>query len=117
MTNKSFFTDLPDFDSPNLEDEMEAILISDAQLFKKLELLLETFSWSEKMAIGQVAYWLIDRSHTQLVKLTPQRGEFSVPVKQAIEFVEQLSPQALAELAIEILQEDFEICEVENEQN
>jgi hypothetical protein len=115
MTNSLFFRNLPDFDSLDLEEEMEAIITSDDQVFKRLELLLDTFNWHEKMAIGQVAYSLIDTSHKQLAKVVPAHDEYDAPVKQAIEFVQLLSPEALAELASDILQVDFEIREVSDE--
>jgi hypothetical protein len=117
MANTKFFPDLPEFDDSNLEAEIEAILVSDALVLKKLSPLLQEFEWNEKMAVGQVAYSLIDRSPRQLIKLLPQYGEFDAPVKQAIEFVERLSPQALAELAADILQEDFEIREIREVEN
>ncbi len=115
MTNTAFFQGLPDFDSPTLEEEMETIASSDRENLLKLCLLLEEFNWHEKMAIGLTAYHSINASH-QLIKIAPAHGEFSVPMKQAIEFVQKLSPQALAELAGDILEEDFEgEIEVEDE--
>ncbi len=108
MTNTSFFQGLPDFNSPTLEEEMEATLTSDRENLAQLSLLLDEFNWHEKMAIGQIAYHSIDTSHIQLLKLTPTHGELDIPVKQALEFVNKLSPQALAELVTDILQEDFE---------
>lgn len=108
MTSAIFFQGLPDFDSPTLEEEMEAILTSDRENLAKLSLLLNEFNWHEKMAIGLIAYHSIDTGHTQLLKLVPTHGELSVPVKQAVELVEKLSPQALAELASDILEEDSE---------
>jgi hypothetical protein len=100
---------LPDFDSPTLEEEMAEILKSDRKQLMQLCLLIETFNWHEKMAVGLAAYHQIDPTHTQLFKLTPAHGELSIPLKQAIEFVQKLSPQALAELAVDILLEDFEL--------
>lgn len=68
------------------------------------------------MAIGQTAYFFIDSTHRQLLKLVPIHGELDVPVQQAMQLLEKLSPQALAELAADILEEDFE-GEVEVESN
>ncbi len=70
------------------------------------------------MAIGLIAYHSIDTTHRQLIKISPAHGEFDIPIKQALEFVAQLSPQALAELAANILEEDFEgEIEVENNES
>lgn len=116
MTNTKFFSGLPDFDSPNLEEEIEAIADSDKQNLLDLWVLLNQFNWHEKMAIGLVAFYSIDSTHRQLIKLSPAHGDFSSPIKQALEFVAKLSPQALAELVNEILEEDFEgEIDVENE--
>ena len=116
MPNTTFMKGLPDFDSPTIEEEIEAIADSDKDNLAKLSLLLGTFNWHEKMAIGLIAYHAIDVTHRQLITITPAHGVFSVPVKQAIEFISKLSPQALAELAGDILEEDFEgEVEVENE--
>ncbi|TAG93119.1 MAG: hypothetical protein EAZ18_13040 [Oscillatoriales cyanobacterium] len=103
---------LPDLDSPTLEEEMAEILKSDREQLMQLCLLIESFNWHEKMAVGLAAYHQIDPTHTQLFRLTPAHGELSVPLNQAIEFVQKLSPQALAELAADILLEDFELQEL-----
>lgn len=87
---------------------MEAIAVSDAENLAKISLLMDGFNWHEKMAIGQTAYFLIDSSHHQLLKLSVAHGELREPVFQAIQLVEKLSPQSLAELATDILEEDFE---------
>lgn len=104
--------EMPDFDSPTLEEEMAEILKSDREQLMRLCLLIESFNWQEKMAVGLFAYHQIDPTHTQIFRLIPAHGELSVPLKQAIEFVEKLSPQALAELAANILSEDFELQEL-----
>jgi len=101
MTNTTFFKGLPPFDDSETAD-------SDRSNLLKLALLLEEFNWHEKMAIGIFAYYLIDTSHRQLINLSSAHGEFSAPLKQALEFVKKLSPQSLAELASDILQEPFE---------
>jgi hypothetical protein len=119
MTNFSFvpheFFNPEDFNSLPLEEDMEAILISDAKCLKQLQPILETLSWRERIAVGLTAYWTIDRDN-QLIKLVPQR-ELSEQIKQAIEIVENLSPEALAGLATDILSEDFEIRDLDDERN
>jgi hypothetical protein len=114
MTNTAFFKGLPDFDSPT---STETVADSDRSNLLKLALLLEEFNWHEKMAIGLIAYHSIDGTHRNLVKIAPGHGEYSVPVQQALEFIKRLSPQALAELAADILEEDFKgEIEVKNEE-
>jgi len=99
MTNTKFFKGLPEF------DDSEPIADSDRKNLLKLSLLLQTFDWHEKMAIGVIAYHRIDATHRQLIKLSPAHGEFSMPIEQALELVQKLSSQALAELAADILEE------------
>ncbi|MEG4294553.1 hypothetical protein Q5692_37825 [Microcoleus sp. C2C3] len=108
MANTTFFEGLPNFDSPTLEDEIQAIVDSDRETLANLSVLMENFDWHQKIAIGQTAYFFIDSSHHQLLKLVPIHGKLSEPVHQAMRLVEKLSPQALAELASDILEEDFE---------
>lgn len=103
------FDRLPNLDSPTLDQELVAILCLDRVLLLDLDPLIESFTWPERMAIGLVAYHEIDPTHTQLIKLAPAHGEFSRALKEAIELVKKLSPQALAELAVDILSEDFEL--------
>ena len=104
MTNTKFFKGLPEFD----DSESISIIDSDRNNLLQLSLLLQEFNWHEKMAIGLIAYHQIDATHRLLIKLSPAHGEFSAPIKQALDFVQKLSPQALAELAEDILQEHFE---------
>ena len=112
MTNTSFFKGLPDFDS---KTSTEAVVDSDRNNLVKLELLLETFNWHEKMAIAVYACHSIDSTHN-LVTIMPAHGVFCVSIKQALEFVTQLSSSALAKLVTNILEEPFEgEIEVENE--
>lgn len=116
MPNTTFIKGLPDFDSPTLEQDIEKIADSDREIRAKLDDLLGNFNWHEKMAIGQVAYFFIDNTHRKLLKLGAAHGKLSEPVQEAMILVEGLSPQSLAELATDILEEDFEgEIEVENE--
>lgn len=116
MPNTTFLKGLPDFDSPDLEQDIQRIAVSDQESLAQISTLLENFNWHEKMAVGQTAYFFIDNTHHKLLKLVPIHGELSEPVLEAMRLVEGLSPQALAELAEDILQEDFEgEIEVEDE--
>lgn len=119
MTNFSFvpyeFLNPEDFNSLPLEEDMEAILISDAKCLKQLQPILKTLSWRERIAVGLTAYWTICGDNS-LLKLVPQH-ELNEQTKQAIELVENLSPEGLAELATDILAENFEIRDLDNERN
>lgn len=108
MTNTTILPGLPDFDSPTLGEDIQKIAASDREIRAKLDDLLDNFNWHEKMAIGQAAYFFIDTTHHNLLKLTPAHGELSKPIQEAMQLVENLSPQSLAELAAEILEEDME---------
>lgn len=114
MTNKTLLPGLPDFDSPTLEEEMEAIAAKDKEIRAELLPFLDQLSWIEKMALGQTAYWFIAISaEHSLLKLIPAYGDgsFSQPLQKAMQLVENLSPQSLAELATEILEQDLEPIE------
>lgn len=111
MEHLDTFDRLPNLDSPTLDEEMATILVRDRVLLLDLYPLIESFTWSEKMAIGLAAYSSIDTSDGRPFKLTVAQGEISGSLQQAYELVKQLSPQALAELAAWILEEDFEISE------
>jgi hypothetical protein len=119
MTNYSFvpyeFFSSEDFNSLPLEEDMEAILISDAKCLKQLQPILKALNWQEKMAVGLTAYWTICGNNS-LLKLVPQH-ELNEQTKQAIEIVENLSPEALAGLSSDILAEDFEIQDTATENN
>jgi len=108
MTNTKLIPGLPDFDSPSLEQDIKRIADADREIQGQISTLLERFNWHEKIAVGQTAYFFIDNSHHKLLKLAPVHGDLSEPVLKAMQLVEGLSPQALAELAEDILQEDFE---------
>jgi hypothetical protein len=71
MTNISFFKGLPDFDSLTAEEQGGAIAYSDRENLAKLLLLLNKFSWHEKMAIGLIAFHAIDATPHQLIQISP----------------------------------------------
>jgi hypothetical protein len=107
-----FLKGLPDFDSPTLEEEIEAIAAKDKEILTQLSPLLETLNWNEKIALGQTAYFFIAISAKDpLLKLIPTRGDnsFSKPLHEAMKLLEGLSLEKLAELACNILKEDIEL--------
>jgi len=115
MTNKTLLPGLPNFDSLNPKQNTERVADSDRESLAKISTLLENFNWHEKMAIAVYACHSIDSTHN-LVTIMPAHGVFCVSIKQALEFVTQLSSSALAKLVTNILEEPFEgEIEVENE--
>ena len=103
------YDQLPNINAEDLENQMESILIADAKVGRQLRTLLEDMAWEEKMAVGLHAYWLTDKSHKQLCEVTPRHGEFSVEIQAALVLIGKLSPQSLAEVASEILIEDWDL--------
>lgn len=103
----------PPYDSPNsnddLEEQMDRISKSDADLQQQLALLMYPMGHSEKMALGLNAYFLIDESPTALCELKPKHGDYSPEVLRGIFLIQQLSPQAKAEFAADLLMEDWEL--------
>jgi hypothetical protein len=103
------YIEMPNIDDDDLENQMEAILQSDAKIQQQLALLMRDLSGTEKMALGLNAYFLIDQSSTQLCDLKPKHGEYSAELQSGIFLVQQLSPQAKAEFAANILMDDWEM--------
>jgi len=93
----------------DVDDELVQIIVRDRSTLGQLFLKLEKLNWSEKMAVGLTAYHRIDQTSAQLIEIKPRYGEFDAPVAEAMELLNALSPSALAELAKDILQDDFEI--------
>lgn len=100
---------IPDIDDDDLENQMEAILQSDAKIQQQLALLMRNLSGTEKMALGLNAYFLIDESPTQLCDLKPKYREYSAELQSGILLVRQFSLQAKAEFAADILMDDWEM--------
>jgi hypothetical protein len=100
---------LPDIDDEDLQEQMTEICESDRLLLQRINMLKPFLNWSEKMAAGLHAYWLIDTSHAQLCDLRGRHGFFSNGLQSVIDLVRSLSPQAKAEFASDILLEDWEM--------
>jgi hypothetical protein len=92
----------------DINDELIKVLVRDRSVLSLLFFKLEKLAWNEKMAVGLTAYHRIVQTSAQLIEVKPRHGEFAAPVAEAMELLEALSPSALAELAGDILQDNFE---------
>ncbi len=108
------YMEMPSIDDDDLENQMEAILQSDAKIQQQLALLIRDLSFPEKMALGLNAYFLIDETSTQLCDLKPKHGEYAANLQGGIFLVQQLSLQAKAEFAADILMDDWEMGSMDN---
>ena len=108
------YIELPNIDDDDLENQMETILQNDAKIQQQIALLIHGMNGPEKMALGLNAYFLIDESSTQLCDLKPKHGEYSAELQSGIFLVQQLSPQAKAEFAADILMDDWEMGSVDD---
>lgn len=106
---QTLFNNLPNWDDSDLEEQMSKILERDRETLARINMLAPFLNFSEKMAAGLWAYWSIDQSHAQLCDLKPKHGEFATTLKSVVELVGDLSPQAKAEFASDILLEDWEM--------
>ena len=100
---------LDTFKNYDIDDKVVQSLVRDRATLGLLFLKLENFNWSERMAVGLTAYHRIDKTSAQLIEIKPRYGEFNTPVAAAMELLNTLSPSALAELARDILDNDFGI--------
>jgi len=97
-----------DIETPVDSEQQESSgIANDIHIYRKLRSLLEEMTCPEKMVIGIYAYWLTDTTPTQLCELRPRYGEFPPGVDDAIALVKQLHNASLAEVANEILLEDW----------
>ena len=99
---------MPDIDD-DLEEQIDKITKSDAEIRHRLALLMHEMNSPEKRALGLNAYFAIDESFTQLCDLKPKHGEYSADIQNGILLVQQLSPQAKAEFAVDLLTDDWEM--------
>lgn len=112
-TSNSFFfrnlPELPDFDDEDLDQKMADISVKDCEILAQINMFSSALNWHEKLALGLNAYWSIDGTERQLCTLTPTHGEYSPELKSAIALLRHLSPQAKAEMATEIIGDDWEL--------
>jgi hypothetical protein len=105
---------LPNFNDDDLDKQIEAISIADSNIFKQIAMLTHESSWQEKMALALNAIVAIDDSHTQLCVVQPKHGRYNENLAAAIGLLRHLSPGAKADLAVDILSDDWELGTVEN---
>lgn len=100
---------LPDINNDDLDQQITAIAESDANIFQQIAMLTHGCNWREKMALAVNAIVAIDDSHTQLCAVSPKHGRYGESLMAAIGLLRHLSPGAKAELAVNILSDDWEL--------
>lgn len=95
--------------APDTDEEIVQMLLKDKTTLGKIFLKLQRLNWNEKMAVGLAAYHQLDKTSSQLIEIKPRYGEFEAPVAEVMNLLADLSPLALAELAADIVQNDFDI--------
>lgn len=99
--------ELLDIDTPDLPEEIEAIAKKDEAILLELTKAMHEFNWQEKMAVATNATVVLNRTHTQLCFVSPTHHAYSAPLNTAITLLRHLSPQALCELAVDLLLNDW----------
>ncbi|MEG3899936.1 MULTISPECIES: hypothetical protein [unclassified Microcoleus] len=99
---------LPDFNDGDLGEQMEEIAKADGNVRQQIAMLIHGCNWHEKMALATNAVVAIDDSHTQLCVIQPKHERYSESLAAAIQLLRHLSPGAKAELAVDILSDDWE---------
>ena len=102
-------TNLPNFDDTDLDEQMQIIAAADKEILLQLSQLTANLNHHEKMALCVHAVVAIDKSHTQLCSVTPAHGTHPLVLKAAVSMLRHLSPQALCELAVDILSDDWDL--------
>jgi hypothetical protein len=105
---------LPNFDDDDLDKQIEAIAETDGNILQQIAMLIYGSNWHERMALIVNAIVAIDDSHTQLCVVQPKHGRYNENLAAAIGLLRHLSPGAKAELAIEILSDDWELGAAED---
>lgn len=105
------FPHLPNFEDtdPTLDEQMEIIIAQDAEIRSQIALFITSLDFHEKMALAIYAVVAVDRTHPQLCMVAPVHKAHSPVLRAAIALLRHLSPQALCELAIEILSDDWDL--------
>jgi hypothetical protein len=105
---------LPDMNDDDLGEQIQTISDQDANILQQIAMLTHGCNWHEKMALATNAIVAIDDSHTQLCVVQPKHGRYNENPQAAINLLRHLSPGAKAELAIDILSDDWDLGEVED---
>lgn len=105
---------LPNFNDDDLDKQIEAIAEADGNVIQQIVMLTHGSNWHEKMALATNAIVAIDDSHTQLCILQPKYGRYNENLAAAIGLLRYLSPGAKAELAVDILSDDWELGPAED---
>ena len=109
------YEQLPNLDDDDFDEQLQKISASDADLQQQLALLMYPMGRPEKMALGLNAYISIDESHTQLCELRSKYGDYSPEVLRGIFLIQQMSPQAKAEFAADLVMADWDFPDTTDE--
>jgi len=102
---------LPNFDDDDLDKQITAIAEADGNILQQIAMLTHGSNWHEKLALAINAIVAIDDTHTQLCVVQPKHGRYGENLTAAIALLRHLSPGAKAELAVDILSDDWELGE------
>ncbi len=105
---------LPNFDDDDLDKQIEAIAKADGNILQQIAMLTHGSNWHEKMALATNAIVAIDDSPTQLCVIQPKHGRYNENLVAAIGLLRHLSPGAKAELAVDILSDDWDLGAAED---
>ncbi len=112
-TNLKTMTYRPNLNNDS-DDQIEAIAKADSNILEQIAMLIHGINWHEKMALALNAVVAIDNSHTQLCVVQPKHGQYSKNLAAAIALLRHLSPSAKAELAVDILSDDWDLGAAED---
>lgn len=102
--------ELLDFDDDDLDKKIQETLDSDYEIRLRLMQLMPFLNnWNERIALGLNAYAIDDEDEGCLSKIVPRYFDYSPILNQCILLANRLSPQGRAELAVDILSEDWEL--------
>jgi hypothetical protein len=105
---------LRNIDNSGSDQQIEAITEADDNILQQIAMVTHSCNWHEKMALVLNAIVGIDDSHTQLCVVQPKHGRYSENLVAAIGLLRHLSPGAKAELAVDILSDDWKLGTVED---
>jgi hypothetical protein len=84
------------------------LIIQERTAYAKLNNLLDAMNWHQKMAVGQLAYNMIDSTENRILNVEPVNLHFDDMVKEITKLLRILPPETLAEIACDIVQGTFE---------